>query len=353
MEGNGLKRLVSDPAIYVWGGKGGKVIVPIFVDDIQIATKSTKRAQEVLAKAFKITDLGPTQFLLGIHITRDRARRTMHLSQRQYVIDLLERFGMADCAPNETPMDPGLKLSTEDSPSNDEEEHEMKGVPYATAVGALNYAAVATRPDISLAIHRLSRYLHNPGPRHWKAVKHLLRYLQGTKDLRLTYAPDPFVPMSQHLFTAFTDSDFAGDRDSGRSTNGYIIKMGTGAVAWASKLQGPVAKSSTEAEFYGASFAGTEIKWLKHFLGEIGFDVSKPTPLHVDNMSTIQVLNDAVHHSRMKHIPVQEFWIRNEIVNEKTIQPVYQDTQHLCADMMTKALSRIYVNRHRATMGLL
>lgn len=353
LESNGYKRLVSDTSIYVWEGKGAKVIVPVFVDDVAISAKSIEHANKLkalLGKHFNIRDLGPISFLVGIAITRDRKNRTTWLSQRQYIIDLLERFGMANCAPVQTPMNPGLLLSKTDGPQTDEERREMENVPYLEAVGAINYLAVGTRPDISYAVHRLARFNQNPGKRHWEAVKHLLRYLQGTKDLKLTYAPDPFATS---LFTTYCDSDFAGDRDSGRSTNGYLVKMGTGAVSWASKLQGPIAKSSTEAEFYGASFAGTEIKWFRNLFGEIGYNLDKPSPLHIDNQSTIQGLNDAVNHSRMKHIPVQEFWIRNEVSVLKTIEVFHLPTEHMPADLLTKALTPLFVNRHRATMGLL
>ena len=226
----------------------------------------------------------------------------------------------------------------------------MHGVPYSNAIGAMNYLAIGTRPDISYAMHKLARFLANPGPQHFKAMKHVLRYLQGTKDLRLTYAPDP---MAASLFTTYTDSDFAGDKDNGKSTNGYLVKIGTGAVSWASKLQGPMARSSTEAEFYGASFAGTEIKWLRELFGELGYSFASPSPLHVDNQSTIQVLNDAVHQSRMKHIPVAEFWIRNEVAKLKTISVHYLPTADMPADLLTKALPRQLVVEHRRRMGLL
>ena len=61
---------------------------------------------------------------------------------------------------------------------------------------------------------------------HWQAVKHLMRYLKGTMDFKLTYAPDG----SPHRFTTYSDSDFAGEHDFKRSTSGYVVKMGTGAV---------------------------------------------------------------------------------------------------------------------------
>lgn len=353
LESAGYKRLVSDMSIYVWERKGIKVIIPVFVDDVTIMTKSIQLANNVktlLNRHFKVRNLVPISFLLGIAITRDRKNRTMWLSQRQYIIDLLDRFGMSTCAPVLTPMEPGLNITKEDAPKTEEERREMLDIPYQAAVGALNYLAVASRPDISYAVHRLARFNNYPGKRMWLAVKHLFRYLQGTKDLKLTYAPDPFATS---IFTTFADSDFAGDRDSGRSTNGYLVKIGTGAVSWSSKLQGPIAKSSTEAEFYGASYAGTEIKWMRNLLGEIGYNFDKPSPLHLDNQSTIQVLNDAVHHSRMKHIPVQEFWIRNEVANEKNIEVHYLPTELMPADILTKPLPQIFVKRHHATMGLL
>ncbi|KAG8976249.1 hypothetical protein FRC05_004499 [Tulasnella sp. 425] len=352
LEKLGFKRLVSDPSIYAWGKEDIKVIVPVFVDDLTLVSKSKakiKEVKEALAKVFKLRDLGPTTFLLGMQITRDRSTRTLHLSQRQYVVDLLERFGMSDCAPVTTPMEPGLKLTKDTCPTTQAEINEMRNIPYLNTVGALNYLAIATRPNISYTVGKLARFNSNPGMQHWKAVKHLLQYLQGTKDMKLTYAPDPKVAS---IFKTYTDSDFAGDKENGKSTNGYIVKVGTGAVSWASKLQGVIAKSSTEAEFYGASFAGTEIKWLRNLLQELGYSFPKPSPLFVDNQSTIQVLNDAVHHSRMKHIPVAEFWIRDEVSKAMSISVHYCPTEEMPADLLTKALTRQTVVDLRERMGL-
>ena len=55
----------------------------------------------------------------------------------------------------------------------------MKNVPYRSAVGALNWAVVGTRPDIAYAVGAASRFLENPGPEHWSAVKRIFRYLKG------------------------------------------------------------------------------------------------------------------------------------------------------------------------------
>ncbi|KAG9019865.1 hypothetical protein FRB90_003456 [Tulasnella sp. 427] len=194
LEGMGFIRLVSDPSIYVWGKDGLKVIVLVSVDDLALVSKSKARIQEVkdaLAKVFKIQDLGPTSFLLGVYITCNQSSLSLSLSQHQYTANLLERFGMSNCTPVTTPMEPGLKLTKEMSPSTAEEMAEMKGIPYLNAVGALNYLTIVTCPDISYTVGKLACFNSKPGMQHWKAVKHLFRYLQRTKDMKLTYAPDP------------------------------------------------------------------------------------------------------------------------------------------------------------------
>jgi hypothetical protein len=107
-----------------------------------------------------------------------------------------------------------------------------------SAVGALMFLAIATCPDIAQAVGVLCRFMSNPGPEHWKAVKHVFRYLRGSVDLCLTYAPDP---SSSDLFRTYCDADHGGNPDNGRSTSAYVLKMGTGAISWSSKLQSIVA----------------------------------------------------------------------------------------------------------------
>ena len=106
----------------------------------------------------------------------------------------------------------------------------MKGIPYASTVGSLMYAQVSTRPDIAFAVGILGRYQSNPGMEHWKAAKRVMRYLQGTKDYKLTYKH------SDHLeVIGYSDSDFAGCIDSRKSTSGYIFILAGGAISWRSK----------------------------------------------------------------------------------------------------------------------
>ena len=90
------------------------------------------------------------------------------------------------------------------------------------------------------AVGVLARFSSNPGTAHWAAVKHLFRYLKGTLDYKLVYAPDPSSLFPSSLFVAYSDADHGGCKDSGRSTGAYVVKMGTGAISWSSKLQSVV-----------------------------------------------------------------------------------------------------------------
>jgi len=98
----GCIQLHSDPCIYIWERDGVKIFVPVFVDDIALASKSAE-AQDAfvaeLATHFKLRDLGPTSFLLGIEITRDRPKCRLYLSQHQYIVNKLAEFEITDCKP--------------------------------------------------------------------------------------------------------------------------------------------------------------------------------------------------------------------------------------------------------------
>ena len=96
------------------------------------------------------------------------------------------------------------------------------------------YLAVTIRPNIVYAVGMLARFNTNSGAAHWKAAKHLCRYLQETKDYKITYAPNP---SSSELFTIYCDADHSKNQDNKRSTSKIVVKMRTGTISWASKLQ--------------------------------------------------------------------------------------------------------------------
>jgi hypothetical protein len=348
----GFKKVRCEHSVWVYEKDGVKVIVPVYVDDLTVVSNSKAAIKSFIAdlkKHLKLRELGPVEYLLGVKISRDRATRTLKLSQRQYVVDLLARYGYSDCSPLSTPMDPGVRLCKDMCPKTAEELEEMRSIPYAHAVGSLGYLAISTRPDISYTVSTLGKFNSNPGMRHWQAVKHLFRYLKGTMDYELTYSPT--TSPSGEMFSSYSDADHGGDKDSGRSTGAYVIKMGTGAISWSSKLQTVVALSTTEAEYLAAVSAGQEIIWLWNLLSELGFPPSSSSTLHIDNMSAISVVKNPEHHGRMKHMDLKHHWLR-ETVGSGLISVLHCPTADMPADILTKPLERIKVVRGAELLGL-
>ena len=153
------------------------------------------------------------------------------------------------------------------------------------------------------------------------------------------------------LFVTYCNSDFGGNKDNGRSTTGYFVKLGSAAVSWSSKLQPVVTLSSTEAEYIAAVAAGKEIKAMLNLLEEMGYHGPQPAKLLLDNQSTIKVAKNPEHHGRMKHLDRHYFWLRDKVV-EGMIVPEYLPTDENAADMLTKALGRPKVEEFRKGMGL-
>jgi hypothetical protein len=341
----------SDSLVFMWEKDGVKVIVPVLVDDITLASKLKEKITEIkglLAQCFKLRDLGPTSFLLGVQIHRERSVRTLHRSQRQYTLDLLDPFSFTDCSPVSTPLNPGPRLNMSQCPQTPEDNEFMRNKPYVSAVGALMYLAIATRTDIAHAVGVLCHFMSKPGPAHWKAAKHLFRYLRGSIDYCLTCTPDP---SSSQLFTTYSDADHGGNLDNARSASAYVVKMGTGTVSWMSRLQFIDALSTTEAEFISAVSAGLEMVWMRSFLNKLGYSFNPPLLLLVENQSAIQAACNPEHHRRMKHLNLRFFWLR-DMVNSGIIAVRYIPTTDMAADLLTKVLACVKVTAALPQLGL-
>ena len=119
-----------------------------------------------------------------------------------------------------TPLPISLRLSQRVCPTSGPEGEDMRSVPNAPAVGSLMYVMVVTRPDIAHSVGVVSRFMHNPGRSHWNTLKHVFKYLAGTKDHGILFGPKPTTGV-----VGYTDSDFAGYVDSHKSTTGYCFKF--------------------------------------------------------------------------------------------------------------------------------
>ena len=221
-------------------------------------------------------------------------------------------------------------------------------VTFLKAVGSLMYAQVCTRPDIAFDVNALGRYLSNPGLNHWKAVKKVMRYLQGTKDYMLTYKRS-----NQLEVTGYSDSDFAGCPDDRKSTYGFIFMMAGGAVSWKSVKQTLTATSTMEAEYVACYEATCQAMWLKKLI--FGFhiveSISKPLVIYCDNTAAVHFSQNNRSATRSKHFDIKYLFVR-EKVREFQTRIEYTAIEHMLADPLTKDLPIGVYQRRVTHMGL-
>ncbi|KAK3040178.1 hypothetical protein RJ639_028428 [Escallonia herrerae] len=222
---------------------------------------------KLLSREFDMKDLGSAKKILGMEIHRDRKAGKLWVTQKSYVEKVLERFSMLNAKPVSTPLGAHFQLSSRLCPSAEEDVEYMSRVPYANAVGCLMYAMVCTRPDISHAVSMVSRYMGNPGKKHWDAVKWIFCYLAGSTNFGIMFDRDG----AKGEVSGFVDSDYAGDLDFRRSTTGYVFTFYGGPICWKSVLQSTTALSTTEAEYMALTEAAKEALWLKGLVEELGF----------------------------------------------------------------------------------
>ena len=323
------------------------LILAVHVDDCIFMGSSSSLVAEYKSKidaCYTLTDLGPVHWLLGIKVTRNRAERTISLSQTAFIDTILHRFSLTDAKPYNSPMIPGFAFTKEHSPNSPEEVTQMQKTPYREAIGSLMYIAVATRPDIAFAVSALSQYLSNPGIAHWEAVKRVFRYLAGTKTLELTYGGE------RHNLEGFTDADGA-TQEHRHAMSGYVFIIDGGAVSWSSRKQELVTLSTAEAEYVAATHAAKEAIWLRRLIGELFPTLIDTTSLYCDNQAALKLATDNNYHARTKHIDIRYHFIRHTVATN-VISLIYCPTEDMVADIFTKALPKWKVVAHVHALGM-
>lgn len=214
---------------------------------------------------------------------------------------VLGRFNMTKCKAVRTPIEVNAKFDKNpDGKYNDNK-------PYKEAIGCLLYLAQVTRPDIVFAVNKLSRFCNNPGKEHWLGVKRVLKYLQGTKDLKLCFKKE-----ESNDITGYCDADWAGDPGDRKSYTGYTFLFQRGSVAWNSCKQQTVALSTAEAEYMAMAAATQEALWLRQLQVELEQVGDSVLCMYCDNQSAIKLAcNDCY---KTKHIDIRLHFIRENIV---------------------------------------
>ena len=146
--------------------------------------------------------------------------------------------------------------------------------------------------------------MSNPTEQHWFALKSVLQYLQGTKDLGICYNR----AQGNLSMLVWIDSSWREDPDNSRSTNGYLVLMAGTPVAWKSAKQQFVALSSTEAEYIKQAMAVTQTMWTRGLLKKLQINGTIPkgaTVVYANNQGAIKVAENLIFQQRSKHIAVK------------------------------------------------
>ncbi|CAI7902276.1 unnamed protein product [Closterium sp. NIES-53] len=277
----------------------------VYVDDLVFATADTEALALVkaeLQERHTCTDLGELRSYLGLQITRDRARRTITPTQSHMVHQVLRHFGFRYSSPQPTPLPTGHSLS---APPSDKSV-EPSG-PYPEFVGCLMYLMTCTRLDLAYPLSLLTHYVA-PGRHrkvHWDAAKRVLRYLCSTLGMGLALGGRGSVVLTGH-----SDSSWADDRATQRSSQGYTFSHGPGSILWRSTRSSSVLGSSCEAEIYAGAMATQELRWLTYVLADLGERPRSPPVLYVDNKAMLAMCREQRLEHRTKHIALCYFLAR-------------------------------------------
>lgn len=324
-----------------------RLIMDVYVDDLKIFgvdTIAIERVQEELSTEFHMTDLGECSYYLGMHVHQDE-NNDVHIHQGSYIRQMLERFNLQDIHPAKTPMRTNADLR----------KHTGTPLPisfkqtYQSKVGSLNYAAIISRPDISEAVGVVARFGSNPNKEHMEAVDRIMAYVKGCPDMGEIYRHDADKP-DMHCYV---DSDWAGCKDTRKSTTGYVVLLSGAPIAWKSKRQDTVAQSTCEAEYIAGYKAAQEIVWLQDVIRDLripGLSFDK-TPLFIDNNGALRLSRNPEFHDRAKHIELKYHYLR-KAVQKGQISTLRVDSKDNLADIFTKPLPRDAFQELVGKMGL-
>ncbi|CAI7835641.1 unnamed protein product [Closterium sp. NIES-54] len=304
----GFSSSTADPSLFLRTDTSlPPFYILVYVDDLVFASADTDALAHVkleLQKRHMCTDLGELTSYLGLRITRDRARRTITLTQPHMVQQVLQRFGFTWSSAEATPLAIGHSLSALPS----DESVEPSG-PYPELVGCLMYLMTCTRPDLAYPLGLLARYVA-PG-RHRKV----------------------------------------DDQATRRSSQGYTFSLGSGSVSWRSTRSSSVLSSSCEAEIYATAMAAQELRWLTYLLTDQGERPSSPPVLYVDNKAAIALCQEHRLEHRTKHIALHYFLAR-ELQQCGQLCLRYVATRANTFDMFTRALQLGDHQRFCTILGL-
>nr|GEY57369.1 copia protein [Tanacetum cinerariifolium] len=273
------------------------LVVRVYVDDIIFGSTHPSYTQlfsDLMKSRFEMLMIGEMMFFLGLPVNQSPCG--IFINQPNYVLEILKKYEIESCDPVGTPMEIKDKLDLDQNGTPND------ATKYRSMIGALMYLT-SSRPDIVHSTCLCARYQAKPTEKHLKKVKRIFRYLRGTINIGLWYTKD-----SGFKLTGFSDANYAGCKDTFKSTSEYV----------------------------SLSACCAQVLWMRTQLTDYGFHFKK-IPIYCDSKSAIAISCNLVQHSRTKHIAVCYHFIK-EHVEKGTIELYFVKMDYQLADLFTKAL---------------
>ena len=341
----GLRCSRADAGLFI----GKDCICLTYVDDILVFARNDdiieKLMTDLRSAGASIKKENDVAGFLGVDIKREESG-AISMTQTGLIDRIISSLGLDEANTKETPAKLGtLPKDSKGSPCNSE-------FNYASIVGMLLYLEGHTRPDIAFAVNQCSRYTFSPKRSHEEALKHIGRYLKGTRNYGIT-----FTPTNTLNIDCFVDADFAGlynfeeaqDPTSVKSRSGYLFSIGGCVISWRTKLQSEIAMSTMESEYVAMSMAMKDLIPLQRIVIEVckGLNLN-PTKVATikssvweDNAGalTLARLEPPRMTPRSKHYSIKYHWSR-EFATRENISLNKIDTKLQLADILTKSLPK-------------
>lgn len=324
----GFQCRFQDPSFFVYHQGTDLIYLLLYVDDMLLTGNNSALIDELLHNLnseFRMKDMGEVHYFLGIQVHHTDSG--LFMNQSKYAHELLEVAGMIDCAPVATPLPQKL----DNLPGQDEFFSDPSY--FRSLAGKLQYLTL-TRPDLQFSVNFICQKMHQPSVSDFLLLKRILRYVKGTSEMGITINRG-----SDSTLLCYSDSDWAGCRDTRRSTGGFCTFLGSNIISWSAKRHETVSKSSTEAEYRTMSLAASEVAWLQNLLKTMGLTQQRLPLMLCDNLSAVCLTANPRFHKRTKHFEVDFHYVR-ERVAMKMLEVKHVPAALQIADVFTKPLGK-------------
>lgn len=335
----GFKKLTQCNCVYSFHKN---LILLLYVDDIVLFGRTNEVVQnalKLLEKHFDIKVMGRTKNLLGVELEE---KEGLFMHQKSYINEIYERFKSFNPPVSSLPIAKGTVYSMSQCPKTEYELEEMDRIPYRNLLGCLSFLCNRTRPDISYTVNILSQFQSKPGVAHWNGLLRLLGYVYKSQDLMLN------LKSSKPNLVAYSDADFASNRDDRTSLGGQLVLFDRAPISWRTFKHRCVSLSTMESELISMTESAKELLWYDRIISEcfrkgILTGPKAESILFVDNMATIDFVKSPIENNRSKHIDVRLFFVR-DLIYKDVFKVNYIPSKRNLADNFTKAQTRCELN---------